>query len=51
MPEKIIYRLVLVAQQGEIAPIIRLRQLLKVCLRRFGFRCIGIEEVSEVGKK
>ena len=41
------YRLVIEALPNTIDPTIRLRSLLKTALRRFGFRCVRVEEVKD----
>jgi hypothetical protein len=42
-----IYTLVLRAEPNNTDPVRNLRLLLKAALRRFGFRCVEITEVSE----
>ena len=44
--EPIIYRLVLRVMPGDVDATTRLKQLLKLALRRFGFRCVRVEQVS-----
>ncbi len=44
------YKIVLVANAGEVDAVSRLKQLLKVALRRFGFRCIDIRQVPSEGE-
>lgn len=41
------YRLELRSQPDKIDEVARLRQALKVLLRRFGFRCLRIERVAD----
>ncbi len=38
------FHLVLEAVPGPVAPLARLKRLLKVALRRFGLRCVALEE-------
>jgi hypothetical protein len=42
------YRITLHAQAGDLPAIVRLRQLLKVALRAYGFRCVALEEIHAV---
>lgn len=39
------YKIVLRAQPQSVDPGARLQRLLKLALRSFGFRCIGVEEM------
>jgi hypothetical protein len=41
------YRMELVAMPGENTPHRRLARLLKVALRRFGFRCVGYRQIDQ----
>jgi hypothetical protein len=40
------YELVLVAQPGEVPPIVRLRHLLKLALRGLRLKCVSVREVT-----
>lgn len=40
------YILTLEAQPDDIPAILRLRRLLKICLRSFGFRAVKVEELA-----
>lgn len=42
------YRITLHAQTSDLPAIVRLRQLLKLALRAYRFRCTGLEEIHEV---
>jgi hypothetical protein len=42
------FRVTLHAQTSDLPAIVRLRQLLKVALRGYGFRCTGLEEILNV---
>lgn len=41
------YRIVLEAELQAVPEIVRLRQLLKLGLRSFGFRCVDVQELPE----
>jgi hypothetical protein len=42
------FRLTLHAQASDLPAIVRLRQLLKMALRAYGFKCTGLEEIHAV---
>jgi hypothetical protein len=42
------FRVMLHAQSADLPPIVRLRQLLKVALRSYGFRCVALEQILPV---
>lgn len=42
------YRITLHAQTSDVSALVRLRQLLKVALRAYRFRCTGLEEIHAV---
>lgn len=43
-----VFRITLRASESDLPAIVRLRQLLKVALRGFGFRCTDLEQVLDV---
>lgn len=46
MSEPVTYRVSLVALPAEEPPEVRVRQLLKIALRRFRLRCVEVEETK-----
>ncbi|GIW82602.1 MAG: hypothetical protein KatS3mg105_4409 [Gemmatales bacterium] len=45
-PDRYIYRLTFQAQPDDVPAVVRLRRLLKLALRVFGFRCVSAEEIA-----
>lgn len=48
MKSAVTYSLILRSRPGRIDEKIRLSGLLKIALRRFGFRCLRVEPQSEI---
>jgi copper oxidase (laccase) domain-containing protein len=42
------FRVTLHAQSSDLPAIVRLRQLLKIALRSYGFRCVALEQIHDV---
>jgi hypothetical protein len=41
-----LFRLTLKPAPGPVPAVVRLRRLLKACLRGYGLRCVAVEEVT-----